>query len=154
MQRDASVEEPGPADMHGIGTIANVVRYVTAPDGAHHLVCQGEQRFRIIDFLSGWPFLVARVLRIPEPNPGTPEIEARFLHLQGQAMEAIRLLPQAPQELLAAIQSVTQPAALADLATAYMDVKPEEKQEILETLDVGARMEKVSRLLAQRIGVP
>jgi ATP-dependent Lon protease len=153
MQRDASVEEPGPADMHGIGTIANVVRYVTAPDGAHHLVCQGEQRFRIIDFLSGWPFLVARVLRIPEPNPGTPEIEARFLHLQGQAMEAIRLLPQAPQELLAAIQSVTQPAALADLATAYMDVKPEEKQEILETLDVGARMEKVSRLLAQRIEV-
>ena len=153
MQRDASVEEPGPADMHGIGTIANVVRYVTAPDGAHHLVCQGEQRFRIIDFLSGWPFVVARVLRIPEPNPGTPEIEARFLHLQGQAVEAIRLLPQAPQELLAAIQSVTQPAALADLATAYMDVKPEEKQEILETLDVGARMEKVSRLLAQRIEV-
>jgi ATP-dependent Lon protease len=153
MQRDPSVEEPGPGDMHGIGTIANVVRYVTAPDGAHHLVCQGEQRFRIIEFLSGWPFLVARVLRTPEPNPSTPEIEARFLHLQGQAVEAIRLLPQAPQELLAAIQSVTQPAALADLATAYMDVKPEEKQEILETLDVGARMEKVSRLLAQRIEV-
>jgi hypothetical protein len=61
-------------DMHGIGTIANVVRYVTAPDGAHHLVCQGDQRFRIVDFLSGWPFLVARVLRIPEPNPGTPDI--------------------------------------------------------------------------------
>jgi ATP-dependent Lon protease len=153
MQRDPGVEEPGSGDMHGIGTIANVVRYVTAPDGAHHLVCQGDQRFRIIDFLSGWPFLVARVLRIPEPNPGTPEIEARFLHLQGQAVEAVRLLPQAPQELLAAIQSVTQPAALADLAAAYMDAKPEEKQEILETLDVGARMEKVSRLLAQRIEV-
>jgi ATP-dependent Lon protease len=46
MQRDPGVEEPGPGDMHGIGTIANVVRYVTAPDGAHHLVCQGDQRFR------------------------------------------------------------------------------------------------------------
>jgi ATP-dependent Lon protease len=153
MQRDPAVEEPGPPDMHGIGTVANVVRYVTAPDGAHHLVCQGDQRFRIVDFVSGWPFLVARVLRLPEPNPTTPEIEARFMHLQGQAVEAIRLLPQAPQELLAAIQSVTQPAALADLATAYMDTKPEEKQEILETLDVGTRMEKVSRLLAQRIEV-
>jgi ATP-dependent Lon protease len=153
MQRDSAVEEPGAGDMHGIGTIANVVRYVTAPDGAHHLVCQGDQRFRIIEFLSGWPFLVARALRIPEPNPATPEVEARFLHLQGLAVEAIKLLPHAPEELLAAIQSVTHPAALADLATAYMDAKPEEKQDILETLDIVSRMEKVSRLLAQRIEV-
>src|SRR5262249_41886335 len=61
------------------------------------------------------------------------------------------LLPQSPQELINAVQSVTSPTALADLAAAYMDVKPDEKQEILETIDVGARMEKVSRLLAQRI---
>jgi ATP-dependent Lon protease len=136
-----------------MGTIANVARYITAPDGAHHLICQGEQRFEIIEFLSGWPFLVARVLRIPEPNPATPEVEARFLHLQGLAVEAIQLLPQAPPELLAAIQSVTSPAALADLATAYMDLKPEEKQDILETVDVLARMEKVANFLVQRIQV-
>jgi ATP-dependent Lon protease len=153
MQRDPAVEEPGPLDMHGIGTVANIARYVTAPDGSHHLICQGDQRFRIIDFLSGWPFLVARVLLIPEPNPSTPEVEARFLHLQSLAVEAIQLLPQAPQELLTAIRSVTQPGALADLAAAYMDVKPEERQEILETVDVLARMEKVSRLLAQRVEV-
>jgi ATP-dependent Lon protease len=153
LQRDPAAEDPGPLDMHRTGTVANVVRYITAPDGSHHLVCQGDQRFQIVEFLNGWPFLVARVLRIPEPNPGTPEVEARFLHLQGQAVEAIQLLPQAPPELLAAIQSVTSPAALADLTTAYMDLKPEEKQEILETIDVTARMEKVSRLLAQRIEV-
>ncbi|HMA74611.1 MAG TPA: endopeptidase La [Xanthobacteraceae bacterium] len=153
MQRDPATEEPRPLDMHRMGTIANIVRYITAPEGGHHLICQGDQRFQIIEFLDGWPFLVARVLRIPEPHPSTPEVEARFLHLQSQAVEAIGLLPQAPQELLAAIQSVTAPAALADLATAYMDIKPEEKQEILETMDVLARMEKVSRLLAQRIEV-
>src|SRR5262249_1901359 len=96
---------------------------------------------------------VARVLRIPEPQPSAPEIEARFLHLQSQAVEAVELLPQAPPELLAAIRSMTTPAALADFTAAYMDIKPEEKQEILETVDVVARMEKVSRFLAQRIEV-
>src|SRR5579871_3451499 len=153
LQRDAATEEPGPIDMHRMGTVANIARYITAPDGGHHLICQGDQRFQVAEFLNGWPFLVARALRIPEPTPSSPEIEARFLHLQNQAVEAIGLLPQVPQELLAAIRSVTSPAALADLATAYMDIKPEEKQEILETIDVLARMEKVSRLLAQRIEV-
>jgi ATP-dependent Lon protease len=153
MQRDPEVAEPTPGGMHRIGTIANIVRYVTAPDGGHHLVCQGDQRFQVLDFLSGWPFLVAQVARIPEPDAHGPEVEARFLNLQRQAVEALQLLPQAPPELLAAIQSITSPAQLADLTTAYMDVKPEEKQEILETIDVAARMEKVSRLLAQRIEV-
>ena len=153
MQRDPTTEDPLPLDLHRMGTIANVARYITAPDGGHHLICQGDQRFQIVEFLDGWPFLVARVVHIPEPHPSGPEVEARFLHLQSQAVEAIELLPQAPPELLAAIQSVTSPAELADLTTAYTDMKPEEKQEILETIDVVARMEKVSRFLAQRIEV-
>jgi ATP-dependent Lon protease len=65
----------------------------------------------------------------------------------------LQLLPQAPEELLAATQTVTSPSALADLTTAYMDLKPEEKQEILETIDIAARMEKVSHMLAHRIEV-
>jgi ATP-dependent Lon protease len=153
MQRDPEVADPTALDMHRMGTIANVVRYLTAPDGSNHLVCQGEQRFQIVEYLSGWPFLVARVVRIPEPGVGGPEIEARFVNLKAQTIEAIGLLPQVPQDLLAGIQSIDAPPALADLAAAYMDVKPEEKQEILETVDIVARMDKVSRLLAQRIEV-
>ncbi len=153
MQRDVSQSDPSAIDMHRFGTVANVVRYLTAPDGTHHLICQGEQRFQIEEFLSGWPFLVARVARISEPTTRSPEIEARFLHLREQLLEALRLLPQAPAELLATVQSVDSPAALADLAAAYMDIKPEEKQEILETIDLAARMEKVSRILANRIEV-
>ena len=80
-------------------------------------------------------------------------MEARFVNLKAQTIEAIQLLPQAPQDLFAAIQSIDGPSALADLAIAYMDVKPEEKQEILETIDIAARMDKVSRLLAHRIEV-
>ena len=153
LQREAAVDDPTAIDMHRMGTLANVLRFITAPDGTHHVVCQGEQRFQIVEYLTGWPFLVARVLRIPEPDTRTPEIEARFVNLKAQAVEAIELLPQVPADLLAAIQSIETPAALADLATAYMDVKPEEKQEILETVDLVARMDKVSRILAHRIEI-
>jgi ATP-dependent Lon protease len=153
LQRAAEVEDPTAIDMHRMGTLANVVRYITTPDGSHHLVCQGEQRFQIAEYLSGWPFLVARVVRIPEPETRTSEIEARFVNLKAQAVEAVELLPQAPAELVAAIQSIEAAPALADLSAAYMDIKPEEKQEILETVDITARMDKVSRLLAHRIEV-
>ncbi|MFN3657182.1 MAG: endopeptidase La [Pseudolabrys sp.] len=152
-QRDPEVSDPAGLDMHRMGTVANVMRYITGADGANHLVCQGEQRFQVLEFLSGWPFLVARVLRIPESTTRTAEIEARFVHLRGQALEAVELMPQAPAELTQAIQAIEQPGALADLAVAYMDVKPDEKQEVLETIEVAARIDKVSRLLAQRIEV-
>ncbi len=153
MQRNPEMPEPAPIDMHRMGTVANVARYITAPDGSHHLVCQGEQRFQVVEFLSGWPFFVARVLRIPEPLTQSSEIEARMMHLKEQASEAVQLLPQAPPELLAAVQGVVSPGALADLMATYMDVTPEEKQEILETIDLAARMEKVARLLSHRIEV-
>jgi ATP-dependent Lon protease len=153
LQRAADVSDPSPVDMHRMGTIANVVRYVTTQDGSHHLICQGEQRFQIVEYLSGWPFFVARVTRIPEPEGLSAEIEARFVNLKAQTLEAIQLLPQAPAELLAAVQSIEMPSALADLAVSYMDVKPGEKQEILETIDVSARIDKVSRMLAHRIEV-
>jgi len=153
LQRAAEVADPTPIDMHRMGTLANIVRYITAPDGSHHLICQGEKRFQISEYLSGWPFLVARVVQIPEPDVHTPQVEARFVNLKAQTLEAIQLLPQAPADLLAAIQSIEAPSALADLAVAYMDVKPEEKQEILETIDISARMDKVSRLLSHRIEV-
>ena len=153
MQRNAEADDPLPVDLHRMGTVANIVRYITAPDGTHHLICQGEQRFRVVDYLTGWPFFVAETVRIPEPAPSSDEIEARFVHLKGQAIEAIQLLPQAPNELLATIQGIDSPGALADMVATFMDATPDEKQEILETVDIGARMERVSRLLAHRIEV-
>jgi len=153
LQRSPDIDDPLPVDLHRICTIANIVRYMTAPDDTHHIICQGVRRARILDFIPGMPFLAARVQEIDEPKAMSPDIEARFLNLQRLAVEAIQLLPQAPPELLAAFQSVTSPAALADLATSYLDIKAEEKQEILETVDLTSRIEKVSRLLAQRLEV-
>ncbi|HWX28485.1 MAG TPA: endopeptidase La [Steroidobacteraceae bacterium] len=153
LQRDAELNEPGPDDLYRVGTVANIIRYITGPDDSHHVICQGVQRIRVLDFLPGTPFPAARVLNIPEPTTSSAEIEARFLNLQRQAIEAAELLPQAPQELIAVLQGATSPSVLADLATAYMDIKPQEKQEILETVDLALRMDKVSRHLAERIEV-
>jgi ATP-dependent Lon protease len=153
MQRDAQVAEPSAADMHAVGTIANILRYVTGPDGAHHLICQGVQRFRTLELVQDTPVLMARVQAIEEPQTRSPEIEARFLNLKRLSSEALELLPQAPAELVTAVQTVSSPAMLADLAAAHLDVEPGEKQDLLETIDLGARIDKVSRLLAQRIEV-
>ncbi len=153
MQRDATIDEPGPTDLHRMGVVANILRYVTAPDGTHHLVCQGEQRFHIEEFIKEKPFITARVKRIEEETTQTSEIEAGFVHLQGQATEALTLLPQVPAELMAAVQGAASPSALADLVAAYIDISPEEKQELLETVDIVARMNKVARVLAHRIEV-
>src|SRR5262249_35336787 len=55
-----AVEEPTPEQLHRVGTAAQILRYVTAPDGTHHVVAQGVRRFRVIEYLRGFPFLVAR----------------------------------------------------------------------------------------------
>ncbi|MCW2243531.1 endopeptidase La [Azospirillum canadense] len=153
LQRDEAVEEPTGADMHRIGTTANILRYVTTPDGSHHLVCQGLQRFRVVEWVPGHPFLAARVEMVEESEVNSPEVKARFLNLRNEAAEALQLLPQAPQELLAAVQAIDSPAELADMTASYMDLKPAEKQGVLETIDLLERLEKVGSLLAQRIEV-
>ncbi|MGY4286744.1 ATP-dependent Lon protease [Bradyrhizobium sp. LM2.7] len=153
LQRSRETDEPGPDDLYRVATIANIVRYITAPDGSHHIVCQGVQRARILDFLPGTPFPAARIQQIPEPTTTSPEIEARALNLQRQAIEAIELLPQAPPELAAMFQNTSAPGALADLATSFMDIKPQDKQEVLETIDLVLRVEKVSKHLAERLEV-
>ncbi|AUW58610.1 endopeptidase La [Sphingobium sp. SCG-1] len=152
-QRDAELKDPGALDMHRMGTIANVLRYVTGTDETHHLIVQGESRFRVIEFLNGWPFMVARVERLAEPTNDGAAIEAHMIHLRGQALETVQMLPQAPQGLGDAIRNITSASALADMVAAYLDVTTEEKQEILETLALEQRLDKVSRLLAQRLEV-
>ncbi len=152
-QRDASVDEPGEIDLYRIGTVANVVRYLTGKDGSHHVVSQGEQRFRVVEFLHGWPFLVARIERIAPQEADSPQIQARFLNLKRQALEALELLPQVPQELVQQINAISDAGALADIVAAYLDLTIEQKQEVLETIDLTARIDRVSRFLAERIEV-
>jgi ATP-dependent Lon protease len=99
LQTDSELEEANPEALHRVGTCASIVRFITAPDGSHHLICQGEERFTILDFVSREPFLVARVDRHKGPATVDKEIEARGLSLRERAIEAVQLLPQAPGEL-------------------------------------------------------
>ncbi len=153
LQRDPSVEAPTGADLHPVGVVANILRYVTAQDGEHHIICQGVQRFRINEFVPGFPYLVARGLHLPEPTEVTSEIEARFLNLRAQSLEILDILPQTPPELRASVEQITAPGVLADMAAAYTDVPPPEKQSILETLELIPRLDKVAKLLGHRLEV-
>jgi ATP-dependent Lon protease len=152
LQLDPETATPTPDDLYKVGSVANIVRYVTGQDGAHHLVVQGERRFRVLDFQNGLPYMVARVEYLNDP-PTTNEIEARALNVKRLSAEAISLLPQAPAELANAIQAVESPSTLADLVASFMDVKASEKQQILETIDLKERLDRVTELLQKRIEV-
>ncbi len=153
LQRDPSLDDPTPVGLHRVGTEANLLRYVTSPDGSHHVICQGERRFRITEFLDGYPFFVARIERIAESEEQSIEIDARLLHLRNQALEVVQLLPQTPAELVNAVRGVTAAPALADLIASFMDIAPAEKQEILETGPIERRLERISELLSYRLEV-
>jgi ATP-dependent Lon protease len=153
LQRDPTLEKPEATDLYELGVLATVVRYVTAPDGAHHLVCQGESRFRLLQVVRETPFLAARIEILPEADGKTADVEARMEFLKRRAVEALSLLPQVPAELARTISGVESPGQLADLIVSFMDVKPEEKQDLLETLDLKERLDKVVKLLAHRVEV-
>jgi ATP-dependent Lon protease len=153
LQRDAAADDPLPVDLHLVGTEANLLRYVTSPDGSHHVICQGERRFRILDFVDGYPFFVAHVEPIPESEEQSTQIEARLVHLRNLALEVLQLLPQTPGELVNAVQGVSSAPALADLIASFMDITAAEKQEVLETFAVDRRLDRVAQFLAHRLEV-
>jgi ATP-dependent Lon protease len=153
LQKSPETEDPGFDDLNRIGTVASVVRFVTTPDGTRHLVCQGERRFRVLDHVSGFPYLVARVEYLPDTGSHHPEVEARTLYLKQKAVEAISLLPQAPAELANAVQAMESPSALADMIASFLDVGPAQKQSLLEITDVRDRLEAVSDHLTRRVEV-
>jgi ATP-dependent Lon protease len=153
LQTDPAVDEPGPEQLHRVGTTASVVRFITAPDGSHHLICHGEQRFTVLDYVSTDPFPVARIEMHVEAAASDRDIEARGLNLREKAMEAISLLPQAPGELANAIQGMESISALADVVASFMDLKSAEKQEILATFDLKARLDRILAALGERIEV-
>src|SRR5256884_4418441 len=153
LQSKTEVEEPGPDDLHWVGTTANVLRYITAPDGSHHAICKGVKRFRVLQFLDGYPFTVARVQLIEDPDRVDADIEGRAHSLRERAIEILQLLPQVPEEMVAVLQGVEGPARLADFIAGLMDIGPEEKQALLETFDLKARLDKLLELLSHRIEV-
>ena len=153
LQIDPAVDDPIPDHLYRVGTIAEILRYVTAPDGTHHAICRGVRRFRTLDFISGFPYLAANVEEIGISEVRTPDIEARTALVKRRAHEAIALLPNVSPEIGGAIDSLDSPSALADFIAGIIDAKPSDKQTLLETFDVKERLDKLLLLLAERIEV-
>ena len=100
LQSKPEVEEPGPDELHWVGTTANVLRYITAPDGAHHAICQGVKRFRVLQFLEGYPFTAARVQLIETPSKSMRTSRGARSASRQRAAEILQLLPQVPEEMV------------------------------------------------------
>jgi len=153
LQKEGEKEDPSGEDLNPVGTVAQILRVIATPDGSHHVICQGMQRFVIKEHLTGYPFLAARIERVNDGEEASHDIEARFIQLKKRAHEALELLPQAPPELGNALQAFTSPGGLADMVGGFMDIKPAEKQELLSTFNIRQRLDLVLDHLVKRIEV-
>src|SRR5712671_3037058 len=152
LQNDPDIEQPGPEHLRRVGTIAEILRYVTH-ENTHYAICRGLRRFRVVEFFPGFPYLVARVEEIGISEVLTPEVEARMRLLKTRAKEAVQLLPNLPPEIPAAIDGLDSPSALADFLAGIIDIPVGEKQDLLETFALTQLLDKLLGLLAKRIQV-
>jgi len=150
-QKDPTIEAPKPEDLYDVGTAANIVRMMAAPDGQRQVVVQGRQRFKVLSFTQTDPFPVAKVDLLEETPPESKEFEARMLQLRAQSARALTLLPQPMPDLKMVLDNIEDPVALIDLIASTLDIPLQEKQEILATFDVDDRARKISEKLAHQI---
>ena len=153
MQKDARVDDPGRDALCDIGTLAKVVQHIDAEGQLHHAVCQGVQRFRIVELVEGHPFMAARIEVVAEPTEVSTQAEALGLQLRERAVEILSLLPGVPAELAHALQATRAPSQLADIVASLVDAEVAEKQMLLETLNTEERLQKVLAILSRRIEV-
>ena len=153
LQKDPMADDPSIEDLCSVGTLAQVVQHSRADDGQQvHIVCQGLQRFKILEPVSGHPFLAARVQRLLDADTSTPA-QALALQLRQRGAEMLALLPSFPTELSQALQNTRSPAHMADLLASIIDVEPIEKQRLLETESIEERLLRVLKLVQHRIEV-
>jgi ATP-dependent Lon protease len=153
LQRDPATDIPAPEELYDVGTIVSVVRYLKAPNGMHHLICQGEQRFEATGFTGGFPFLTTHFNPLSEPEQAAAEVVARANLLKEQTAEIISLLPETPMEFAATLAAIEQPGALADLVAGFLTISPEDKQHILETVDIQKRLDCLLNAVNEQLKV-
>ena len=152
-QKNSSVNEPGPGDLFSIGTAAQIQKFLKLPDGTLRVWTRGLDRIRILDMASVEPFPVARIERLHEIVPAGEEVEGLSKNLLNLVHKMLSMLPINPDELNITFMNLNEPGRLADMAAAVFGLKLDQKQEILETLDVRARLEKITRFLSREIEV-
>jgi ATP-dependent Lon protease len=153
MQKEADRSDPDIEDLSTVGTLARVMHHVAAPDGTHHIIVRGETRIKIGKPIFRLPCLAAEFTPIEKSITRNAQIDARFLQLRQRALEAVSLLPSAPGDLAQTVASIDDPSLLADIVAQHLDLESQEKQAVLETYDLQAKLDRMLELLIYRIEV-
>ena len=152
--RDAEVENPGWDDVYEVGTAAIVHKMIKVPDGTLRILVQGLERVKLEHRLDTEPYLLGEFSALPDVVEETPELEALTRNVQGLFTRIIGLAPYLPEELQLAAANVDDASALCHLvASTLRTIKLEERQAILEEVDVEQRLRMVSAILSRELEV-
>ena len=142
-QSEVNIEEPAEEDIYRIGTIARVRQMLKLPNGTIRVLVEGVTRAEIQDYLEQDEFYEVSVRELPEEDSGDPEVDALMRTVLNQFEHYITLSKKVTPETHAAVSDIDEPGRLADVITSHLSLKIKDKQEILETVDVRARLEKL-----------
>src|SRR6266404_1831001 len=152
-QKNASQDDPTPADIFSVGTVGTVLQLLKLPDGTVKVLVEGGQRARIEKFAENDAFFQAYAEVIPERMGEHKEIEALARTVASQFEQYIKLNKKIPPEVLVSINQIEEPSKLADSVASHLALKISEKQELLETETVSERLERVYAFMEGEIGV-
>ncbi|RMH47652.1 MAG: endopeptidase La [Alphaproteobacteria bacterium] len=152
-QIDASQDEPTAEGIYRTGVLANVLQLLKLPDGTVKVLVEGQSRVRIAEFVRTDEFFEARV-EILEETPGDPAVVEALVRTVVEDFERYaKIKKNIPEEALAAVAETSDPSRLADLVAGHLGIDVAQKQEILETLDVAERLERVYALMEGEMSV-
>jgi ATP-dependent Lon protease len=155
-QRDASVEEPGQADLYTVGTATHIHKMFKLPDGSLRLIVQGLERLRMQEVISNEPYLRGRVVSASEGTRDVDrlEIDALARNIKTNFQQVVSLSPLLSDDLQTLAMNIGEPGRLADfIASSLTTISTAVKQEVLETLDIRARMDNLNRILIKELEV-
>ncbi|WP_420911425.1 endopeptidase La [Legionella norrlandica] len=152
-QRKSANDDPGPDDIFEVGTISSVLQLLKLPDGTVKVLVEGEQRARVKEYIQDKGYLEANLESIEEVSTALQEQEIGILmrSLMSQFEQYIKLNKKIPPEVLSPLASIEEPGRLADTIAAHLTLKVDDKQELLETMDVGTRLEKLMASIENEI---
>ncbi|HEX4673469.1 MAG TPA: endopeptidase La [Solirubrobacteraceae bacterium] len=150
---NTEAESPGPEDLYSVGVLGVVARMIRVPDGTLRVLIQGGQRVRIENWLETEPYLVAEVAEAPDVVDHTPELTALMRNVQQTFTDIVEQVPYLPEELQIMVANVDDPSVLAHLIAGALRLKTEEKEALLEEVDVGKRLRRLSEILARELEV-
>lgn len=152
LQRNPKQNDPQPLDLYSMGTVSHIERMIRT-EGEVNALVKGLARGKIISYDEKIGYFLARVEEIEEQGQDTPEIRALSNHIVGEFKKALSLGKQADFLVFMNIMSEISSSELADQIASTLDIKGSERQEILETIDVKKRLEKISDLLSREVKV-